>query len=82
MTVRKRRAGDSFYPFGLQGSKKVKDFFIDEKIPVTERDKIPLVLDKEGNIIWVAGYRPDGRFKVEGDTEEILRIEIDYMGGD
>lgn len=82
LTIRKRRAGDSFYPFGLQGSKKVKDFFIDEKIPVTERDKIPLVLDKEGNIIWVAGYRPDGRFKVEGDTEEILRIEIDYMGGD
>lgn len=82
LTIRKRKEGDFFYPFGLKGSKKLKDFFIDEKIPVTERDRIPIVADSTGNIIWIAGYRVDGRFKIGEDTEEILKIEIENTGGD
>ncbi|NLJ83843.1 MAG: tRNA lysidine(34) synthetase TilS [Halanaerobiaceae bacterium] len=82
LAIRKRKEGDFFYPFGLKGSKKLKDYLIDEKIPVEERDKIPIIVDNEDKIVWVAGYRVDGRFKIEEDTEEILKIEIHNTGGD
>ena len=40
--IRNRRNGDSFIPFGMKGSKKIKDYFIDEKIPKDKRDSIPI----------------------------------------
>lgn len=52
--VRSFRPGDRMIPFGMSGRKKVKDIFIDRKIPLSERRHIPLVFC--GNeLIWVAG---------------------------
>ncbi|MFW5982045.1 MAG: tRNA lysidine(34) synthetase TilS [Halanaerobiaceae bacterium] len=82
LLIRNRKQGDRFFPFGMNGSKKLKDFFIDQKIPREERDKIPIVLDANKRIIWVAGYRADDRFKVSDDTRKILKIGIKYTGGD
>ena len=51
-----------------------KDFFVDEKVPRDERDRIPLITS--GNdIIWVVGYRGDDRFMVTGSTKTVLRLE-------
>ena len=72
--VRNRKNGDRFSPFGMKGSKKLKDFFIDEKIPKEERDKIPLVLDGE-EIIWVVGLRISENYKVSSNTKNVLVLE-------
>ncbi|MFW6005968.1 MAG: tRNA lysidine(34) synthetase TilS [Candidatus Bipolaricaulota bacterium] len=71
--IRNREDGDRFVPLGMKGEKKLKDFFIDLKIPRRERDKIPLVCDENG-IIWVVGFRIDDRYKVDNTTEEILTM--------
>lgn len=57
LAVRGRAPGDVFLPSGMNGSKrKLKDFLIDSKIPLAERDNIPLVIDGAG-ILWIAGVR-------------------------
>lgn len=72
--VRNRQAGDIFSPLNLGGSKKLKEFFIDEKIPREIRDSIPLLaIDNE--IVWVVGYRMSDKFKVDENTRKVLVIE-------
>lgn len=71
--IRNRRDGDRFQPFGMKGSKKLKDFFIDEKISRDLRDRIPLIIDEE-NILWVIGYRTSELYKVDRDTEKVLMV--------
>lgn len=58
--VRNRRNGDKFYPFGMNGSKKLKQYFIDKKIPQNKRNLIP-VIEINGEIAAV-GSRVDKRF--------------------
>ena len=72
--IRNRRNGDKFIPSGMTGNKKLKDFFIDEKIPKEVRNKIPLVLDGE-NIMWVVGYRTSEKYKVSSSTKNVLVLE-------
>lgn len=71
--LRNRRPGDRFQPLGMSGMKKLKDFFIDEKIPRELRDRIPILTDA-ANILWVVGYRMDDRFKITANTENQLVI--------
>lgn len=75
LVVRSRKSGDLFYPFGFGKRKKLQDFFVDEKIPRDERDSIPIVVSGD-NIVWIAGYRADERFKVTAETKKILLLEI------
>ncbi|MEN8262644.1 MAG: tRNA lysidine(34) synthetase TilS [Nitrospirota bacterium] len=75
LKIRPRFEGDFFYPSGFGKRKKLQDFFVDEKVPRDERDRVPIVLS-ENDIIWIAGYRADDRFKVTGKTENILRLII------
>lgn len=72
--IRNRKYGDKFTPLGMKGSKKIKDYFIDKKIPREKRDKIPLLVDEE-NIIWIIGYGVSELYKVSEDTTKILMIE-------
>jgi len=73
LNVRNRREGDRFYPLGLTGSKKLKDFFIDYKIDRDEREKIPLVCDGD-EIIWIVGLRISEKYKITDKTTRILEI--------
>ena len=73
--IRSRKNGDAFVPFGMEGSKKLKDFLIDEKIPARLRGKIPLVVCG-GTVLWVCGYRRSNLHRITGDTEIILKIEF------
>jgi tRNA(Ile)-lysidine synthase len=68
--------GDSFIPFGMNGKKKLHDFFIDSKIPCSDRNKIPLLVASNGDILWVVGKRIDERYKVAPTTKRILKITI------
>lgn len=73
--LRTREKGDRFHPLGMRGSKKVKDFFIDLKIPLEERERVPLLMGKD-KVVWIVGYRIDQRFKVDRDTRAILKVKI------
>lgn len=72
--IRNRRNGDRFTPIGMNGSKKLKDFFIDEKIPRDKRETNPLIIDGD-NILWVVGLRVSEKYKVNTNTKNILTLE-------
>ncbi|MFD1068171.1 tRNA lysidine(34) synthetase TilS [Oceanobacillus locisalsi] len=55
--IRVRKAGDRMSVKGMNGSKKVKDIFIDAKIPKNLRDNWPIITDDKGDILWVAGVK-------------------------
>lgn len=74
LVVKTRQAGDRFFPMGLGGSKKVKNFFIDKKIPRDERESIPIIWDEKG-IVWIVGYRQDSRYVVDNNTSKILILQ-------
>ncbi len=73
LKIRGRETGDIFYPVGFGRKKKLQDFFVDEKIPREKRAVVPLVLSGK-DIMWIAGYRADDRFKVTEDTKNIVRL--------
>lgn len=55
--LRNRKNGDYISLLGTTGRKKIKDLFIDEKIPIQERNNYPLLVDANDNIIWVPGLK-------------------------
>jgi tRNA(Ile)-lysidine synthase len=75
MTLRSWREGDSFTPLGMSGRKKISDFFVDEKIPLLEKHRIPILLSAGGEVIWVCGMRLDDRFKITPATRRVLKLE-------
>lgn len=73
--LRNRRAGDAMIPCGMTGRKKLKDIFIDMKIPVGDRQKRLIVTDDK-NIIWVSGFRIHNDYKITPRTDKILNIRV------
>ena len=76
MSLRLRRDGDRFKPLGMEGSKKLKDYFIDNKVPRDKRSRIPLLVDRE-NIIWVVGYQINHDYRITDTTTNIIRISAE-----
>ncbi len=75
LLVRSFRAGDRFFPLGAPGSKKVGDFFTDQKIPLAQRNRIPILADQEG-VIAILGLRPDQRAAIGPRTGRILAVSL------
>jgi tRNA(Ile)-lysidine synthase len=75
LVIRTRQNGDSFKPFKSNGTKKIKKYFIDKKIPREKRDEIS-VIALESEVLWLVGYQISDNFKVDIDTKEILIIEF------
>lgn len=71
--VRNRKPGDKINCIGMQGSKKVKDLFIDAKISRFKRDHLPIVLD-ESNIIWIPGVKRSNYALVTENTSKYLYL--------
>jgi len=59
----------------MQGTKKIKSYFIDEKVPLSVRKNTLLLLDRE-SVIWIAGMRLSERVKITDKTRRILKVEI------
>ena len=75
--LRPWRPGDAFQPFGMGGhSQKLQDFFTNLKLSRLEKEKVWVLENGDGAIIWVVGHRPDERFKVESKTANFLKISI------
>lgn len=75
LTLRNFRPGDRFIPLGMKGHRKVKDFFIDLKIPPHARKQTPVLLHKD-QIVWIGGYRLSDSFKVTPNTRNMLKISL------
>ncbi|MGB0743765.1 MAG: tRNA lysidine(34) synthetase TilS, partial [Opitutales bacterium] len=72
--VRAWRPGDRFQPLGAPGSRKLKDWFIDRRIPKRERTQIPVVVNSTGEVVWVPGFAPAESSKIVGSTKQALRL--------
>lgn len=81
LKVRNRRSGDFLKPYGMKGTKKVKNILIDNKVPVVSRDKL-LIVEDDKNIIWLEDYRINDDYKITSHTKKILIIKVveDYDG--
>lgn len=78
--VRSWKVGDRFRPWGLKGSKKLQDLFVDAKVPREKRAKVPVITDQNG-ILWVPGFRIDARGGINEATEEVLILAIHRTDG-
>ena len=75
LTIRSFRPGDRFQPLGMEGEKKVKNLFIDCKIPALQRKRTPLLYQGD-RLLWVAGVRIDHRVRLKPETQRALRVEF------
>ncbi|OGN73180.1 MAG: tRNA lysidine(34) synthetase TilS [Chloroflexi bacterium GWB2_49_20] len=74
--VRGRKEGDRFQPLGMpEGSLKLSDFFINEKMPSRRRAFWPLVCMGD-EILWIPGYRSAHPYRITGSTRRILHFEL------
>jgi tRNA(Ile)-lysidine synthase len=82
LVVRSRIEGDRISVLGLNGSKKVKDIFIDDKVPPSQRDLIPILADATGRILWIAGLRRSKHALVTEKTRRILYMKLLHLEKD
>jgi len=76
LIIRFRQDGDKFIPLGMKQHKKLSDFLIDSKVPLPQKEKIPLLINGNGEMIWVAGLRLDNRYKVNATTKKVAIFEL------
>jgi tRNA(Ile)-lysidine synthase len=76
LAVRNRRPGDRFHPVGLDGRKKLQDYFVDRKVARNTRDTVPLVVDETDRIVWVAGYGIDEAFRVTDPAQAVIILKL------
>lgn len=73
LTVRGWQIGDTFCPFGMKGKKKkVSDLLIDKKLSIAQKREVKVLVNANGEILWVVGIRTDERFKVGAGTKMIM----------
>ncbi len=75
LMIRKWQKGDYFKPLGMNGFKKLSDFFIDSKLSLPEKENVWIITNGE-QVVWIIGYRLDDRYKITAATQHILKLEI------
>ncbi|MEC4003612.1 tRNA lysidine(34) synthetase TilS [Flavobacterium sp. SUN052] len=75
LVIRKWNEGDSFYPLGMKGKKKVSKYFKDEKLSLIDKSN-QWILCSDNQIVWIIGKRQDERFKITTNTTRILQITL------
>ncbi|MDD4517131.1 MAG: tRNA lysidine(34) synthetase TilS, partial [Limnochordia bacterium] len=79
LLVRGRKEGDRAQLLGNPGTRKLKDIFIDAKIPLSLRDVVPLVCDERG-VVWIPGFTIAERVKITKGTSKVLRLQLENTG--
>jgi tRNA(Ile)-lysidine synthase len=79
--VRTWENGDRFQPLGMSETKKLQDFFVDEKVPRRQRGRVPLLCAGDGRIAWVVGHRIAEPFKVTESTRRIVCLKAARIQG-
>ncbi len=75
---RRWKPGDSFVPLGMTRTKKLSDFLVDEQVPLTEKNKVTVVLSGD-EVVWVAGHRVDNRYRVTDKTRTVLTMRLEHL---
>jgi tRNA(Ile)-lysidine synthase len=75
LTIRHWLHGDYFYPLGMDQMKKVSDFFVDNKVPVPEKEQA-WILASGRKIVWIVGHRIDHRFRITEKTRKVLILRV------
>ncbi|MDD5450108.1 MAG: tRNA lysidine(34) synthetase TilS [Candidatus Omnitrophica bacterium] len=73
--LRFRKTGDRIMPLGMERYKRLKQLFIDEKIPVSRRDNIPILFSRD-KLLWVCGVKRSGHAKIDARTKTALMLKI------
>ncbi len=79
LTVRNFRNGDFFQPLGMAGHKKIKDLFMEKKLPLAVRALWPLLAAPQ-EVLWIPGHGRSERAKVTAETGSILRLKLVSLG--
>ena len=75
LTLRSWQAGDWFQPFGMNGQRqKLQDFFVNQKLSRLEKERVWVLENGNGAIIWVLGHRMDERFRVSPATKRVIKM--------
>lgn len=75
LTFRNIRQGDRFTPLGMKGHQNVSRFFINTKTPQSVRARCPVLVSGQ-DIVWVCGHRIDNAYRLNPETEKVLKIEL------
>jgi tRNA(Ile)-lysidine synthase len=76
LAVRNRRPGDRLRPSGARGRRKLQDILVDRKVPRAERDRVPLVVDAAGRIVWVAGVTIAEECRVTAPSAAVVVLKV------
>jgi tRNA(Ile)-lysidine synthase len=76
LAVRGRRPGDWIRPLGMRGRKKLQDVLVDRKVPRAERDRVPLVVDADDQVLWVAGHVVSHVARVTDSTRSMVVLKL------
>jgi len=74
--VRSRRAGDRMRPLGAPGHRKLQDVLVDRKVPRDERDRVPIVVDSAGRIVWVVGVTIAEECRVTAPATGVVVLKV------
>ena len=77
LKTRRWQQGDRFRPLGMHGTKLVSDFFNDKNFTTFQKKTTPILVDSDGQIVWIVGHRIDDRFKITEKTKTIYQINFD-----
>ncbi len=80
LLVRNRREGDRLRLWNV-GHKKLQDLFVDRKVDRFERDRVPIVTDRTGRIVWVAGHAVAEEFHVGPSTNTVVILKLRPLQG-
>ena len=75
LTVRLWQEGDFFMPLGMSGKKKLSDFFREQKLTLFEKEELPILVNGNGEIIWLVGHRLDNRYKITEKTQKVFTLD-------
>lgn len=75
LVIRFWHEGDFFYPLGMQGRKKLSDFFIQQKIDIYAKRNIPILVNGNGEILWLVGFRLDNRYRITESTKKVFTLD-------
>ncbi|HAD20881.1 MAG TPA: tRNA lysidine(34) synthetase TilS [Opitutae bacterium] len=75
--LRSRQEGDRFRTLGSNGSKKINKLMIDHKWSRKRKTETPLILDNDGNIIWIPGFPPSENWKITASTRKVIHLTYD-----
>jgi tRNA(Ile)-lysidine synthase len=75
LTIRHWMHGDYFFPLGMEQMKKLSDFFVDQKVPVPEKERTWIMASGK-KIVWIMGHRIDHRFRITPLTKRVLRLRF------